>query len=82
LSVLAFNLMKGFQVATMATFRDSSRKRRALFLFEMIQTMRYKWINRAGMIVRPDGYLTLDVGGNPKIRKRFLGIDQRLQPAA
>jgi hypothetical protein len=82
MSILAFNLMKGFQVATTATSRGSSRKRRAIFFFEMIQTMRYKWINRAGMIVRPDGYPTLDVGRNPEIKKRFMRIGQRLQLAA
>ena len=82
LSVLAFNLMKGFQVVTMAASRGASRKRRALYAFEMIQTMRYKWINRAGMMLRPDGYRTLDVGRNPEVMKSFKEIDRRLQSAA
>ena len=82
LSVLAFNLMKGFQVATTASLRSKSRKRRAVYAFEAIQTMRYKWINRAGLMVQPDGYRTLDVGNNSEVEKRFKEIGQRLQSAA
>lgn len=82
LSVLAFNLMKGFQVSTTASSRGRSRKRRALYAFETIQTLRYKWINRAGLLVRPDGYQTLDVGRNPEVVKRFKEIDRRLRSAA
>ena len=49
---------------------------------EAIQTLRYKWINRAGALVHPDGYPTLDVGSSPEVKNRFTELDTRLQKAA
>ena len=49
---------------------------------ETIQTLRYKWINRAGVVVHPDGYPTLDVGSNTEVASRFIEIDKRLRQAA
>lgn len=82
LSVLAFNLMNSFQVATTAQRRGPSRKRRLLYHLETIQTMRYKFLNRAGRIVCPAGYPTLDVGGTAAVKARFLRIDDALSRAA
>ena len=79
---MAFNLMKGFQVATTAAPRGGTRKRRTRYTLETIHTMRYKWINRAGTVVHPDGYPTLDVGRNPEVMNRFIEIDRRLRLAA
>ncbi len=80
LCVLAFNLMNGFQVATGAGRRCRTRKRRSLYALETIQTLRYKWINRAGVLVSPQGRPTLDVGLD--VRKRFERMAQRLPRAA
>ena len=82
LSVMAFNLMNSFQVATTARKRPRSRNRRTLYRLETIQTLRYKWINRAGVVVHPDGYPTLDVGSNTEVANRFIEIDKRLPRAA
>jgi len=41
LSVLAFNLMRGFQLATTAAPRGATRTRRSRFRFETIHTLRY-----------------------------------------
>ena len=76
LSVLAFNLMHSFQVATS---RSASRKRRTIFRLETVQTLRYKWINRAATLTNPDGYATLDVGRNRELKNRFLQIDEDLR---
>ena len=81
LSVLAFNLMRGFQLATTAERRRWTRKRRSLFAFETIQTLRFTCLQRAGVIVHPDGYATLDVGRSPAIAERFRRIDQLLDAA-
>jgi hypothetical protein len=78
LSVLAFNLMRGFQVATTAQPRGATRKRRSRFRFETIHTLRYLCLHRAGVIVRPDGYATLDVGPTPAIADRFKRLDRLL----
>jgi hypothetical protein len=79
---MAFNLVNGFQVATTAPKRSRSRNRRTLYRLETIQTLRYKWINRAGVVVHPDGHPTLDVGSNTEVANRFIEIDKRLPKAA
>jgi Transposase DDE domain group 1 len=81
LSVLAFNLMRGFQVATTAERRGPTRKRRSLFAFETIHTLRFAFLQRAGVIVHPDGYATLDVGRSPAVIERFREVDRLLKAA-
>src|SRR5438128_11628265 len=58
LSVLAFNLSRSFQLATTAPRRAASRKRRALFRFETIHTLRALCLQRAGPLVHPHGRAT------------------------
>lgn len=82
LSILAFNLMRGFQVATTASRRSPSRKRRTLYSFETIETLRYQCLHRAGLLVRPEGRSTLDVGTSPQVKRRFAFIHQGLLRAA
>lgn len=82
LSVMAHNLTKSFQVATTAARRPATRKRRTQYPLETIQTLRYKWINRAGILIYPDGYATLDVGDNTEVKNAFEEIDVGLQKAA
>jgi hypothetical protein len=81
LSVLAFNLMRGFQIATTAQRRGHTRKRRSIFAFETIQTLRFTCLQRAGVIVHPDGYATLDVGRSPAVAERFQRLDRLLRAA-
>lgn len=81
LSVLAFNLMRGFQVLTTAERRKMSLKRWCLYRFEQIQTLRYLFLHRAGLILRPDGRATLDVGSSPAVRLRFQQVDRALKAA-
>jgi len=82
LSVLAFNLVNSFQVATTAPARSRNRKRSTIYWLESIQTLRYKWINRAGNLVHPNGQATLDVGDNEEMKNRFTRIDRNLAKAA
>lgn len=62
----------------MAERRGKNRKRRAIHLFETIQTLRYRWINRAGLLVHSNGRATLDVGNNTMARERFEAVGQAL----
>ena len=78
LSVLAFNLSRRFQLATTARRRTPSRKRRALFGFETIHTLRALCLQRAGVLVHPQGRATLDVGPAPAIADRFARLDRLL----
>jgi hypothetical protein len=77
LSILAFNLIRGLQ-SRVTERRRSNRKRRAIHAFETIQTLRYRFINRAGLLVQPNGRATLDVGDNRRLRERFQTIEQAL----
>jgi hypothetical protein len=81
LSVLAFNLMRGFQVTTAAR-RSPTRKRRSLHRFQTIHTLRYLYLHRAGLVVYPDGRPTLDIGSSGTVRQRFRYVEQQLRKAA
>ena len=76
-SILAFNLMRAMQAGTTER-RSTNRKRRAIRPFLTIQTLRYGFINRAGLLVQPSGRHILDVGNNPMIRERFRAIESAL----
>jgi Transposase DDE domain group 1 len=82
LSVLAFNLMRSFQVAAGLTRRPLLARRRPLFAFQSIHTLRYELLHRAGLVLHPAGKPTLDVGTAAAVRHRFLAIDSRLPRAA
>jgi hypothetical protein len=77
-SVLAFNLSRSFQLATTARRRPASRKRRTLFGFETIHTLRALCFQRAGVLVQPHGRATLDVGPSPAVAERFARLDRLL----
>jgi Transposase DDE domain group 1 len=78
LSVLAFNLSRSFQLATTARRRAASRKRRTLFGFATIHTLRALCLQRAGVLVQPHGRATLDVGPSPAVAERFERLDRLL----
>ncbi len=76
-NVIAFNLMRALQAGT-AERRSMNRKRRTIRPFQTIQTLRYRLINRAGLLIRPNGRQILDVGNNPIVRERFQTIESAL----
>jgi hypothetical protein len=78
LSGLAFNLSRGFQRATTARRRAPSRKRRTLFAFETIHTLRALCFQRAGLLIHPQGRGLLDVGSSPAVADRFERLDRLL----
>ena len=76
-SVIAFNLMRALQAGA-AERRSMNRKRRTIRPFQTIQTLRYRFINRAGLLVQPGGRQILDVGNNPMVRARLKAIEKAL----
>ena len=78
LSGLAINLSRSFQRATTARRRAPSRKRRTLFAFETIHTLRALCFQRAGLLSHPQGRATLDVGLSPAVAERFERLDRLL----
>lgn len=81
LSILAFNLTRGFQRATTASPRSSNRKRRSIWRFESIHTLRYRLIHRAGRLVCCGGRRILDIGTAPTVLDAFTIINNRLKTA-
>lgn len=82
LSVLAFNLTRGFQAATTAAKRNTNTKRRTRQLFKTIHTLRFEFFHRAGVIKHPAGRATLDVGTAPTVMDAFRSALSRLRKAA
>ena len=80
--LLAFNLTRGFQAATIAAPRRQNRKRRTTRRFLSIHTLRFRLLNRAGLIVSPNGRPTLDVGTAPDVRRNFEKSESALPNAA
>ena len=81
-SVLAFNLMRGMQLTLAPTTRARTWKRRTLVALKSIHTLRFEWINRAGLLVHPNGQATLDVGNTPSVGQHFQSINDALLKAA
>lgn len=82
MSVIAFNLCRGFQIASGAPIRQRTAKRSTLYRFQSIQTLRYELLNRAGQLLRPAGKVNLDVGAIPAVKNRFTTIVGYLRMAA
>ena len=78
LSGLAFNLRRSFQLATTARRRAPSRKRRTLFAFETIHSLRALCLQRAGLLTHPHGRAMLDVGLSPAVADRYKRLDRLL----
>lgn len=82
LSVLAHNLVTSFQIATSTPRLKRSRKRTALFLLKSIHTLRYEFLNKAGIVQRPAGRPTLTLANNSAIRGIFTRFVEKLAHAA
>ncbi len=82
LSVLSFNLTRAFQATTIAPKRASNEKRTAMFKLSSIRTLRFQLLNRAGVVIKPQGQATLDVGRSPKVRNMFDTVCEKLDLAA
>lgn len=80
-SVLAFNLTRTFQTDALAPLRSPSRKRRTLRCFETIHTLRFKLLGRAGLILRPAGKTTLELGSSPAVQQDFQTAVEALRAA-
>lgn len=78
LLVLVFNLMRGWQVATDAAPGEGDGKCRTGHLFDAIHNARFTWPDPPGLVVRPQGRCTQDVGVIPAVRSTFETLRQGL----
>jgi hypothetical protein len=78
LSVLAHNLIRSFQLDTLATPKPRSRKRTYTYLIRSMRTVRFLLITRAGRLARVGGRHVLRLSHNPPTEALYASIDRRL----
>jgi DDE family transposase len=78
LSVLAHNLIRSFQLDTLAEPKPRSRKRTYAYLIRSMRTLRFLLITRAGRLTRIGGRHVLRLSHNPATEALYASIDHRL----
>ena len=78
LSVLAHNLIRSFQLDTLATPKSRSRKRTYAYLICSMRTLRFLLIARAGRLTRIGGRHVLRMSHNPATEALYACIHRRL----
>jgi DDE family transposase len=82
ISVLGHNLLRNFQLQTLATAKPRSRKRTCGYLLHSLKTIRFKLIHQPARIVRPQGYSVLRFSVTPAVQKWIESIEDKLKSAA
>jgi hypothetical protein len=77
-SVLAHNLVRSFQLDTMAVPKPRSRKRTYSYLIRSMRTLRFLLVTRAGRVTRIGGRHVLRLSHNPATEAFYASIDHRL----
>jgi hypothetical protein len=78
LSILAHNLIRSFQLDTLAEPKPRSRKRAYAYLFRSMRTLRFLLVARAGRLTRIGGRQLLRLTHNPATESLYGQIAQRL----
>ncbi|MGH8633145.1 MAG: transposase, partial [Burkholderiales bacterium] len=78
LSILAHNLIRSFQLDTLATPKPRSRKRTYAYLIRSMRTVRFLLIARAGRLARIGGRHVLRLPRNPATEALYASINHRL----
>jgi Transposase DDE domain group 1 len=78
LSVLAHNLIRSFQLDTLAEPKARSRKRTYAYLFRSMRTLRFLLITRAGRLTRIGGRNVLRLTKNPATERLYDTVAHRL----
>jgi len=78
LSILAHNLIRSFQLETLAEPKPRSRKRTYAYLFRSMRTLRFLLIARAGRLSRLGGRNVLRLTKNPATETLYGQIAHRL----
>jgi hypothetical protein len=76
-AVIAHNLGRELQMDASEPERGTTQRRQPLWIFEGLEIMRRKFIQRAGRLTRPNGVLTLTMSANPAVQK---AIENYLAP--
>ncbi len=82
ISILGHNLIRNFQLQTLATQKPRTRKRTYLFFLQSLKTLRFKLIHQPARIVKPQGYCVLRFSVAQPVQTLIQMIDQKLKSAA
>lgn len=82
ISVLGHNLLRNFQLQTLATKKKRSRKRTYGYLLHSLKTIRFKLIHQPARIVKPQGYSVLRFSVASPVQKLIESIEDKLKSAA
>jgi Transposase DDE domain group 1 len=82
ISILGHNLLRNFQLHTLATPKPRSRKRTYRFFLQSLKTLRFKLIHQPARLVKPQGYSVLRFSVAPPVQTLIKMIDQKLNSAA
>ena len=81
-AMLAHNLGRQIQMLANPPITYSRAKRPAAWVFQTLDTMRHRFIQRAGRLTRPQGKLTLTLSPNPTVENDLLHFLDALQKQA
>ena len=81
-AMMAHNLGRELQMRTSTPDRATQPKRPAAWVFQTLDTLRHRFIQRAGRLTRPQGELTLTLSPNPMVQEDLLHFLDALQKAA
>jgi len=82
ISILGHNLLRNFQLQTLATPKPRSRKRTFSFFLQSLKTIRFKLIHQPARLVNPQGYSVLRFSVAPPVQTLIQKIDLKLKSAA
>ena len=82
IAILGHNLLRSFQLQTVATKKQRSRKRTCAYLLHSLKTIRFKLIHQPARLVKPQGYSVLRFSVAPPAKKLIETIEEKLKSAA
>lgn len=82
ISILGHNLLRSFQLQTLAIPKPRSRKRTYRFFLQSLKTLRFKLIHQPARLVQPQGYNVLRFSVAPPVQQLIETIEQKLMSAA
>jgi len=82
IAILGHNLLRNFQLQTVATQKPRSRKRTCGYLLHSLKTIRFKLIHQPARLVKPRGYSILRFSVAPSAKKLIESIEEKLKAAA
>lgn len=82
IAILGHNLLRNFQLQTVATEKPRSRKRTCAYLLHSLKTIRFKLIHQPARLVKPQGYSVLRFSVAPTAKKLIESIEEKLKTAA